>query len=90
MTLPAQILAFKLLRKAYISKEERLQVLDSMNYDRDTLYEEAKKSLKKFKGNDLNWTSGSSSITLGPSFWRQMKRHCLLQDTQIKRLSRSL
>ena len=53
MTLPAEILAFKLLRKANITKEEKLLVLTRMNYDnKETLFEEAKKSLKKFKGSD--------------------------------------
>lgn len=50
MTLPSEILAFKLLRKANISKEEKLLVLTGMDYsNKGTLYEEAKKSLKKFK-----------------------------------------
>lgn len=43
MTLPSEILAFKLLRKANITKEEKLLVLTGMNYDnKATLYEEAK------------------------------------------------
>ena len=51
MSLPSEILAFKLLKKANISKEERLLVLTGMNYEQKfTLYEEAKLSLKKFKG----------------------------------------
>ena len=48
MTLPPEILAFKLLRKANITKEEKLLVLTGLNYDnKKALYEEAKKSLKK-------------------------------------------
>ena len=48
MTLPSESLAFKLLRKANITKEEKLFVLTGMNYDnKKTLYEEAKESLKK-------------------------------------------
>ena len=51
MTLPSEILAFKLPKKANITKEERLLVLTSINYDKkSTLYEEAKTSLKKNKG----------------------------------------
>ena len=47
MTLPPEILAFKLLRKANITKEEKLLVLTGVNYEnKTTLYEEAKKSLK--------------------------------------------
>ena len=41
--LPPEILAFKLLRRANITKEEKMLVLTGMNYQtRDTLYEEAK------------------------------------------------
>ena len=51
MTLPSEILAFKLIRKANITKEEKLLVLTGMNYDnKGTLYEEAKKSSKSLKG----------------------------------------
>ena len=51
MALPPEILAFKLLRKANITPEEKLLVLTGMNYEqKETLYEEAKKSLKQFKG----------------------------------------
>ena len=50
MKLPSEILAFKLLKKANITKEEKLLVLTGMNYEqKSTLYEEAKSSLKKFK-----------------------------------------
>ena len=53
MTLPSEILAFKLLKKANITKEERLLVLTGMNYEQNsTLYKEAKSSLKNFKGDD--------------------------------------
>ena len=59
MSLPSEILAFKLLRKANISKEEKLLVLTGMDYsNKVTLYEEAKKSLKKFKA---DFAEGSSS-----------------------------
>ena len=40
MTLPSEILAFQLLKKANITKEERLFVLTGMNYEqKSTLYE---------------------------------------------------
>ena len=69
MTLPTEILAFKLLRKANISKEEKLLVLTGMNYDnKKTLYEEAKKSLKKFKGNENESLNNHASIKLEPAF----------------------
>lgn len=51
MTIPSEILAFKLVRKANISKEETMLILTGMNYENnDALYVEAKKFLKKFKG----------------------------------------
>ena len=70
MKLPSEILAFKLLRKANISKEEKMLVLTGMNYkNKSTLYEEAKQSLKKFKG-DISGGSESlgSSVKLEPAF----------------------
>lgn len=72
MKLPPEILAFKLLRRANISKEETMIVLTGMNYDeKATLYEQAKSSLKKFKGEMCDsGTSHSSgpSIKLEPAF----------------------
>ena len=51
MKMPSEILAFKLIRKANISREEKLLVLTGLNYERrETLYEDAKKSLRKFLG----------------------------------------
>ena len=61
MKLPSEILAFKLLRKANIGKEEKMLVLIGMNYaNKETLYEEAKTSLKKFKG---DFTEGKLAQT---------------------------
>ena len=55
MSLPSEILAFKLLKKANITKEEKLLVLTGMNFDNKAyLYEEAKSSLKKFKGDAIH------------------------------------
>ena len=70
MTLPSEILAFKLLRKANISKEEIMLVLTGMNYsNKETLYDEAKQSLKKFKGDKAEGSANSStSIKLEPAF----------------------
>ena len=65
MTLPSEILAFKLICKANITKEEKSLVLTGMNYDnKGTLDEEAKKYLKKFKGGD---SSSSTAIKLKPT-----------------------
>lgn len=50
MKLPPEILAFKLLRRSQISKEERMIVLTGMNFEnKETLYEEAKKIPKKIQ-----------------------------------------
>ena len=68
MSLPSEFLAFKLLKKANIIKEERLLVLTGMNYDnKSTLYDEAKVSLKKFKG-DESVQKDKSSIKLEPAY----------------------
>ena len=51
MKMPSEILAIKLIRKANISREEKLLVLTGLDFERrETLYEDAKKSLKKFLG----------------------------------------
>ncbi|KAH3816147.1 hypothetical protein DPMN_117656 [Dreissena polymorpha] len=69
MTVPSEILAFKMLRKANISKDERLLVLTGMNYDnKKTLYEVAKKSLKKLKGGEGASSSQQDSFKLEPAF----------------------
>ena len=68
--LPSEILAFKLLRRANINKEEKMLVLTGMNYaNRETLYEEAKQSLKKFKGDITEGSiSTAASVKLEPAF----------------------
>lgn len=51
MKLPSAILAFKLLRRADITNNERLLVLTGMDFQKkDELYDQAKVSLAKFKG----------------------------------------
>ena len=66
MVLPPEILAFKLLRRANITPDEKLLVLTGMNFDKKgTLYEEAKKSLKKFKWSE---TSSGGGIKLEPAY----------------------
>ena len=68
MKLPSHILAFKLLRKAKISKEENMLILTGMNYgNKGTLYDENKASLKKFKG-DITGGNLSAGIKLEPTF----------------------
>ena len=85
MTLPSEILAFKLLRKANISKEEKMLVLTGMNYaNKETLYEEAKKSLKTFKRNIAEGSvSLGTSIKLEPAFLAE-NEEALLSDGYVK------
>ena len=53
MQLPSEMLAFKLLQKSriHVRHKEKFLMLTGINYgNRKTFYEEAKMSLKKFKG----------------------------------------
>ena len=70
MPLPFEILAFKLLKKANITKEEKLLVLTGMNFDhKRCLNEEAKSSLKEFKGDDVHPRGNENvSIKLEPAY----------------------
>ena len=70
MKLPSHSLAFKLLRRTNISQEEKMLVLTGMTYaNKKTLYDEAKLSLKKFKGDITRGNiSTGSSIKLEPTF----------------------
>ena len=53
MALPPSILAFKLLKCANISKAEKMLVITGIDYSKPAeMYEQAKKSLKKFKSKD--------------------------------------
>ena len=54
MKLPSSTLAFKLIQKANVSKEEKLLVLTGMDYrNKRAVYVEEIALLKKFKG-DMN------------------------------------
>ena len=69
MTLSSEILAFRLIKRANITREEKLLVLTGMNYEnRTSLYEEAVKSLKKFKGDtSIGSTIVRSEMKLEPT-----------------------
>ena len=61
IVIPPQILAFRLLKKANISKDEALLVMSGLDYaDKPKMYDQAKKSLKKFKGDGAAGVSGRS------------------------------
>ena len=83
------VLAFKLLRKANIGKEEKLLVLTGMNYEhKKTLYEEAKKSLQKFKGDITEGQRGSSSaIKLEPAYLSENEEALLAAGYAMARSS---
>ena len=62
MVLPEMILAFKLLKGAKLLKEERLIILTGMNFEnKQTLYQDAMISLKKFKSGPASDSATSSS-----------------------------
>ena len=64
MNLPSLTLAFKLLKCANLTNDENMVVLTGMNYDEaNTLYEQAKKSLKKYKG-DQATTKNSTDTAM--------------------------
>ena len=68
ITLPAEILAFKLIKRSNISYEEKMLVLTGMDYSQKaTLYEQAQKSLKKFKSGAAS-EQPSGAIRLEPAF----------------------
>ena len=61
---PSSILAFKLLKCANLTTDEYMIVLTGMNYDEaNTLYEWAKKYLKKYKG-DQAATKNSTNTAI--------------------------
>ena len=73
--MPSEILAFKLLRRARLSKAEKLLVISGMNYqEKNTLYDQAKRSLKKFMGEGVCGGGGptvsqsSDSIKFEPTY----------------------
>jgi hypothetical protein len=74
MKLPPAILAFMLLKKSNITKSEKMLVLTGMDYGKkDQLYEQAKQSLLKFKGEQgggggSTGSTSHSAIKLEPVF----------------------
>ena len=66
ITLPSSVLAFKLLRNSNISNSERKIVLTGMDYEKkDTLYDQAKASLKKYCGEGGSGTLNSTGVMPG-------------------------
>jgi len=74
--LPSVVLGFKLIRGASLSKEEKILILSGINYDEpETLFEQAQRSLKKFKGEGSSSGGGASlgssspAIKLEPTYY---------------------
>ena len=66
MKLPSPILAFMLLKKSNITKEEKMLVMTGMDYaKKDELYDQAKTSLLKFKGEQGSGINRFSSSPIG-------------------------
>ena len=68
VVLPSPVLAFTLLRRAGLSHEEKLLILSGVDYaEKDTLYEQTQKSMKKFKGEGSSYGGSSSNSFSQPS-----------------------
>ena len=68
MVLPPAILAFKLLKCSNITKAEKMLVMTGIDYSKpDQMYEQAKKSLKKFKGEEVTCGEHSGIESSGPA-----------------------
>ena len=69
MKLPPEVLAYRLIKKANISREEKLIILSELNFENKTaLYDDAKKALKKYKGIYCEENSSITNISLRPAF----------------------
>ena len=78
MKLPAEVLAFRLIKKANISGDEKVLILSEMNFEnKSTLYDDAKKPLKKYKGIYSEEISFATNISLRPAFKVGIDRNML-------------
>ena len=70
--LPSEILAFKLLRNAHLSKQERMIVLTGVNFaEKENVYQQTKYSLIKFMGDFSKEKAGTGSdVRLEPA-WKK-------------------
>ena len=80
-TLPEEIKSYKLLRSAKLSQDERTLVLSGIDYTKkDTMFEQAKLSLKKFKGDGrgvsgISIDSSNVAIKVEPAFYSEGMQH---------------
>ena len=69
MKLPAEVLAFMLIKKANISGDEKLLILSELNFEnKSTLYDDAKKALIKYKVINSEEISCATNISLRSAF----------------------
>ena len=84
MTLPKAVLAFKLLKSASLTKEERMLVLTGMDFEeKEKLYDQAKSSLKKFMGDSS--VKSEKAIKLDPTFLAENEEALLAAGYERKR-----
>ena len=71
--LPSEILAFKLLRNANLSKQERMLVLAGVNFaEKENMYQQTKHSLIKFMGDLTEEKDGTGpNVRLEPA-WKKL------------------
>ena len=59
--LPETVLAFQLLESVFLEKKERQLVLTAVDYSqKETMYEQIRKALIKFQGEDITTSKGSN------------------------------
>ena len=84
MTLPKPVLAFKLLKSASLTKEERMLVLTGMDFEeKEKLYDQAKSSLKKFMGDSS--VKSEKAIKFDPAFLAENEEALLAAGYERKR-----
>ena len=87
--LPEEILCFELLSSANISKPEKMLILSGLNFEKkDDLFDQAKKSLKKFKGelasND-DIVGATATLKLEPTFVASQEEALVTDNFQYQR-----
>ena len=83
MKLPKAILAFKLLKSANLTTEERMLVLTGMDFDEaEKLYDQVKSSLQKFMGNH---EVKRGDVQFDPAFLAENKETLIAAGYQRRR-----
>ena len=88
MKLPSSVLAFKLLKCANLTTNEHMIALTGMNYDEaNTLYEQAKKTLKKYKGDPAATKNSTNTATKSDAAYLAKNEEVLLAAGYIRKPS---